>query len=193
MLRRPSLFSLALAFVALPALAHPEHGGAISGMGAGLIHPLLGVDHVLAMLAVGLWARVLGGKAVWMLPGAFVLGVAMGFALALAGVHLPAVEVGVAASVVLLGVLLGAAGRPPLAAAMALAGLFAVLHGHAHGSEFTGAAPAFAKGLLASTAVLHAAGIGLGGLLMSRRQVALTRGVGAAVAGIGLVLLGAGA
>jgi urease accessory protein len=149
----------------------------------------LGLDHVLAMVAVGLWAAFLGGRAVWIVPAAFVSVMTGGFALATEGFTLPAVELGVAGSVVVLGVLIAAAVRLPLALSSSLVGLLAFFHGYAHGLELSGEALVFGIGFGTATALLHAVGIGLG-LVLARRGLMLARGVGGATAAIGLVLLG---
>ncbi|HLB79047.1 MAG TPA: HupE/UreJ family protein, partial [Dongiaceae bacterium] len=129
----------ALLSVSSAALAH-TFGAAGAGFTAGLMHPFGGLDHLLAMLAVGLWAAQQRGRAAWALSGAFVVAMAAGAALALAGVALPAVEAGLAASVLVVGLVVAAALRPSPAAAGALAGLFALWHGHAHGGELPMAA-----------------------------------------------------
>ncbi len=151
--------ALALGLAATPALAHldpGEHGSFL----AGLSHPLVGLDHVLAMVGVGLWGAVLGGHARWALPTAFVGSMVGGFLLALAGVGLPLVEPVVLASVLLLGLAVALLVRMPLGAAGALVGLFGLFHGHAHGGELgTAGALAFGLGFVAATAVLHAAGL----------------------------------
>lgn len=189
MLRRLSLSPLALFATTLPAFAHPGHGSEAGALVAGFTHPLVGLDHVLAMVAVGLWAAFLGGRAAWIVPAAFVSVMAGGFALATGGLALPAVEPGVAGSVVVLGALVTAAVRLPLALAGGLVGLLALFHGHAHGSELTGEALTFGFGFAAATALLHLVGLGLG-LALAGRGSMLARGVGGATAGVGLVLLG---
>lgn len=145
-----------------PALAHPGHlagGGFIDG----LLHPLSGIDHLMAMTAVGVWAARQGGRALWALPAAFVVMLAGGAALGIAGVALPAVEALIAASVVVLGLLAVTNVRVPVAAGVALVGAFAVFHGHAHGAEMPEAAHPllYGAGFLLATALPHAAGIAL--------------------------------
>jgi urease accessory protein len=172
------------------AWAHVEKGSA-AGLLAGLHHPVSGLDHVLAMVSVGLWGAQLGAPAVWLLPVTFPMVMAFGGMLGLAGVRLPAVEVGIAVSALLLGVAVLAAWRPPLWAASALVGCFAVFHGHAHGSEL----PAGASGLLysigfvAATGTLHAVGIGIGAIHRWRWGRAALRGAGACVAAAGCYFL----
>ena len=150
-----------LAFaLAGPALAHTGHaeGG---GFAHGFLHPLAGIDHLLAMVAVGVWAARQGGRAVLALPAAFVVMLAGGAALGMAGVTLPGVEAAIAASVAVLGLLALVNRRVPVAAAMALVGAFAVFHGHAHGAEMPEGAESLRYGLgfVAATALLHTAGI----------------------------------
>lgn len=176
--------------LATPALAHPLAGG---GLVAGLAHPLLGMDHLLAMLAVGLWAAQGGRAARWALPVAFPLAMALGAVLGLAGMALPAVEAGTAASVLVLGLLVALAVRAPLAAGTALVAGFAVLHGHAHAAELPiSASPVlYALGFLATTALLHLTGLALGTGLRLERLAWAVRACGAAIATAGMVMLAA--
>ena len=127
---------LMLALLAIPAWAH-EQSGQAAGFVTGLLHPVSGLDHVLAMVAVGLWGAQLGAPAIWLLPVTFPLVMAIGGFLGLLGVPLPGVEVGIAASAVLLGAMVATESRPPLALAAALVAFFAVFHGNAHGTELT--------------------------------------------------------
>ena len=186
----------ALAFSASPALAHldpTEHGSFM----AGFTHPLFGTDHVLAMVAVGLWAAMLGGRAVWAVPGAFVGVMALGFAASFAGIDLPFVEPTILASVVAIGLLVALAVPVPLSAGMAVVGFFAFFHGYAHGGEM-GEATAFgyAAGFAVATALLHAAGVGLGlGIARALSGGAgqlVTRAAGAVTALAGIWLMVAG-
>lgn len=152
----------AMAIIASPAFAHldpAEHGS----FAAGFTHPLSGADHVLAMVAIGLWAAMLGGRALFVVPSAFVAVMLTGFAAALLAMPLPFVEPVILASVVVLGLLVALAlPVSPLAGAM-VAGFFAFFHGHAHGAETGGAAfLSYAAGFALATALLHAAGIGAG-------------------------------
>lgn len=153
---------LPLLFIALPtaALAHTGHGEA-SGFVHGFMHPVGGLDHILAMVAVGVFAYVLGGKALWLVPLSFVLMMAVGFLLGLGQVDVPFVELGIALSSVVIGAA-AAWGRPmPVAAAMSLVGVFAIFHGHAHGAEMPvdTSGLEYAAGFIVATALLHAAGI----------------------------------
>lgn len=154
---------LALLLIAVPtaAFAHTGHGDT-SGFLHGFMHPVGGIDHILAMVAVGVFAYVLGGKALWLVPLSFVAMMAVGFLLGLGQIDVPFVELGIALSSVVIG---GAAalGRPmPVVAASALVGVFAIFHGHAHGAEMPVDASGFeyAAGFIVATALLHAAGIG---------------------------------
>lgn len=189
-LARPAL-ALVLALAAAPALAHPDHGTA--SLASGLAHPLGGLDHLLAMLAVGLFAARQRGGARWMLPAGFVLAMLGGAALSAAGIALPAVETGIAASVLVFGLLIASLARLPLAAALPLVAAFALFHGHAHHAEMgAGSAFAYTAGFALATAALHLAGLGLARLLPDTRAGRLALRVGGgAIAGAGVVLLGA--
>jgi len=146
---------------ATPALAHLPPGEYGSFL-AGVTHPVFGLDHVLAMVAVGLWAAQIGGRAVFWVPTAFVLAMLAGFGLALAGLPLPLVEPAILASIVVLGVAVALAFRPDRRLAMAVVAGLALFHGHAHGGELGGAqAVQFGAGFAVATALLHAAGIGV--------------------------------
>lgn len=154
---------LALLLIAVPTAAFAHAGnGDTAGLVHGFMHPIGGLDHILAMVAVGVFAVVLGGRALWLVPASFVAMMVVGFGLGVSGIALPGVELGIALSSIIIG---GAAalGRPmPVAAAMALAGVFAVFHGHAHGAEMPARALGFeyAAGFVLATAALHLAGIG---------------------------------
>lgn len=155
---------LALLLV-VPALAHAHTGaGHANGFMDGLDHPLHGLDHLLAMIAVGLWAAQLGGRAVWAVPASFVGVMALGGFMGAAGWNLPMVETGILLSVFLLGLLLVFAVRLPLWAGSGLVAFFALFHGYAHGAEMPhGASSAlYAGGFVLATAALHSVGIGLG-------------------------------
>jgi len=177
-----------LVLLATPALAHTGAGAA--GFGAGLWHPLLGLDHLLAMVAVGLLAGSQRGAAVWLWPASFVAAMVAGGSLALNGVGLSLVEPMVLASVLVLGAMLVAGVRPALPAGVGLVGLLALFHGHAHGSEIAEGASgiAYAAGFALSTAVLHGAGV----LLALGTRPAASKALGAAITagGLGLALLG---
>ncbi|WP_223475775.1 HupE/UreJ family protein [Oricola indica] len=190
--------SLALAFLlsaAAPAFAHlnPDEHGSFS---AGFSHPMFGADHILAMVAVGLWAWMIGGRAIWIVPAAFVGTMLVGFALALAGVPLPFVEPAILASVVALGLLVAVAVKLPAGPAAVVVGVFALFHGHAHGGEIgTAGELGYAAGFAIATAILHAIGLGLGFALSrifgesDRRAHLLARVLGGLTAVSGLYLM----
>lgn len=194
-MKRPLRLALTAATLLFPALAqaHPGHEGheLTWDFSAGAAHPLSGLDHLLAMVAVGLWAAQLGGRARWLVPAAFVGVMALGGALGQSGVVVvPGVEQGIAASVLVLGLLIAAAVRLPVAAGMALVGGFAVFHGFGHGAEMpaTAGGLGYGAGFVAATAALHAAGLGLG-LLAGKFSPGATRIAGWGVAAAGVVIL----
>jgi urease accessory protein len=145
------------------AFAHVLKGEAV-GFLTGFLHPISGPDHVLAMVAVGLWGAQLGAPAIWVLPVAFPMVMAVGGMLGLLGVPLPGAEYGIAASGILLGAAVMFEARPPLFLAAALVGFFAIFHGHAHGTELPAGQSAllYSMGFVIATGCLHAAGIGIG-------------------------------
>lgn len=151
--------------LAAPVMAHTGHDHVhASGFGAGLFHPVSGWDHILAMVAVGLWAAQRGGRSLWALPVAFVGVMALGALAGLAGLPVPLVEAGIASSMLVLGLLVATAVRLPMVAAVGLTGLFAFFHGHAHGTELSAgmSATGYMLGFAISTMALHGAGIGAG-------------------------------
>ncbi len=176
---------MSLAIASL-AFLHEESGVA-AGLFAGLRHPFAGLDHVLAMLAVGLWGAQLGAPYVWVLPIAFPLVMATGAALALLGIPLPGVEIGIALSALLLGVLVLLEARPPVAVAATLVGVFATCHGHAHGVELPEGTSGvlYSAGFVVATGTLHALGIALGTLRRWKRGRVAIRcaGLGVAIGG----------
>ena len=187
--------SLALAAVAVlvagPALAHPGH--VADTLAAGLMHPLTGVDHILAMAAVGLMAAQRGGKALWLWPAAFVAAMLAGYGLGAAQPGAPMFEPGVLASVMVLGALVAAQAQVPLAAGAGLIGAFGLCHGYVHGAESpAGAGLAFPIGFALATAGLHGAGIaaGLSARRIGRDQLVRLAGGGVTVAGLVLALAG---
>lgn len=196
--RIPSFLALAATVLALPGAAL-AHVGAAAGPGpgqallSGLAHPIGGADHLLAMVAVGLWAALIGGRALWALPLAFVGAMFAGGLAGAAGLILPGVEPMILASVVVLGAAVGLALRPgPLHAAAAVA-LFGLVHGQAHGVEAPATGMAgYAAGFALATMALHVAGIGLGRALMRAAGPVLPRGAGAATALAGMALVVAG-
>ena len=172
------------------ALAH-VHVGASAGFAPGFLHPLLGLDHLVAMVAVGLWGAFLGPPAIWALPVVFPLVMAVGGALGIAGLPLPGVEAGIAVSGLVLGLMVAGAVEAPIWLAGLIVGGFALLHGHAHGAELpkgAGALP-FVAGFVVATGLLHLAGIALGGLRLWRGGDWIVRGLGLAIAATGAVFL----
>ena len=191
--RSLKLLSLAAAATAGFSTAALAHVGDHSHMSftEGMLHPFSGLDHVLAMVAVGLWASQLGGRALWLLPLTFPAVMAVGAALGLSGVTLPWVEIGIAGSVMVLGAVVALALRPSLAISIPLIGAFALLHGYTHGIELPASASAlsYGAGFIAATLVLHAVGIATG-LIGGRLPVRFAaRTTGGAIAVLGVVLL----
>ena len=176
-------------FAPAAALAHTGHDA--SGLAHGLVHPLTGVDHVLAMVAVGLLAAQYGGRALWLVPLSFVVAMAIAGAIGMVGIAAPVAEVGIGVSVVVLGLAIAFQLKPPTFVAMAAVGFFALFHGYAHGVDLPDGPTGhwFALGFLLATSLLHSTGVGLGLLLQreasSRRLIQAGGGamalVGAAV------------
>ena len=186
---------IAAAIILAPtaAFAHPAVGDG-NGFVHGLAHPLGGLDHVLAMVAVGVFAWQLGGRALWAVPASFVLVMALGGVLGMAGIPVPGVEIGVAVSVIVLGAVVAFRVKASVALAMALVALFAVFHGHAHGTEvpFAAASALYAAGFMLATAFLHLTGIALGfmiGRLGEAYGRLVYRSAGSLVALAGLAIL----
>lgn len=193
----PTRFFATLVFIAAatPALAHPGHAsGTDHSFLSGLLHPITGIDHILAMVAVGLWAASLGGRSILLVPAGFAGFMAAGFALAVASVPLPYVEPMILGSVVVLGLLVAAAVRLPAVPAALFVGLFAIFHGHAHGSEMgESSALAYGAGFLIATIALHAVGIWLAAALSRLDQRDLpVRALGAVTAFTGALIFVAG-
>ena len=158
-MRKLPLIVLAILF---PTVAFAHTGpGETSGVLLGLEHPLTGIDHIIVMVAVGVLAVVLGGRARWLLPFSFIAMMVVGFLLGRTGVNVPLVELGIALSGIAIGAAAAMARQIPTAAAMALVGVFAIFHGHAHGSEMAAGASGlqYALGFVVSTALLHLAGV----------------------------------
>jgi|TARA_R110001632_G_scaffold196061_2_gene318065 urease accessory protein len=178
-------------FATIPALAlaHPGHEHTTSFM-SGFMHPMGGLDHLLAMLAIGLWAASLGGRALWAIPTAFVGTMLVGGGLAVAGVQVPFIEQGIILSVILMGALLVGAARFPVAICAGIAGLFAVFHGAAHGLEMplNANGAEYALGFAVATALLHLVGIGFGAVIARFQAPIITRVTGSLIAVAGLFL-----
>lgn len=200
-MRRPAslaLIATAFAAIAAPAAAHVSgahvHAG---GFASGLAHPIGGLDHLLAMVAVGLLAARRGGHALWLFPATFVGVMILGAALGAANIGLPLVEPGIAASVLVLGLLLAWAGKLPEAVGVGLCAVFAVFHGHAHGTELAQGAGllTYIAGFSIATAALHGVGIGLGlgaaQVFARREEIAVwtLRSAGTAMAVVGSLMM----
>lgn len=187
---------IALAFCTIlisagPAAAHVG-GGLAGGFGSGFAHPLLGLDHIAAMVAVGLWGAFLGAPAIWVLPIVFPLVMAFGGILGILGVPLPGIEIGIAISAVVLGLMVALAVKPHLAIAAIIVGAFAIFHGYAHGTELPedSNAVAYSAGFVIATGVLHLCGIAIGLLTHWPAGRIAVRFAGSAIAVAGLVSLG---
>ena len=193
-LRLATALAAAAPPVLVPALAsaHPGHDAA--DLVHGFIHPLGGIDHILAMVAVGLIAARMGGRALWLVPASFVLTMAFAGLVGMTGVIVTGAEAGIALSVLVLGAMIAFGMRLPVAAVMGMVGFFALFHGYAHGAEMpaTASGLAFGAGFVAATALLHALGIALGlalgstGTTFSRPTLRLG---GSAILLVGAVLL----
>ena len=191
--RHASLAALVAVVMAGFSSAALAHVGDHSHMGfaEGLRHPLTGLDHMLVMVAVGLWASQLGRRAMWLLPATFPAVMAVGAAIGVSGVALPWVEIGIAGSVLVLGAAVALALRPSLAVSVPLIALFALLHGYSHGVELPASASAltYGAGFVAATLALHVVGIGVGlsaGLIPVRF---VARTAGGAIAAVGFLLV----
>ena len=187
------LITIYLLATSSAAFAHPGHN--VTGLAAGLMHPFSGFDHLLAMVAVGLWAaqgntKKRGGRKVWLLPATFMAMMAAGAGIAIQWQYLPLVESGIAASVLALGLLIALSLRLPVMLSVAVTALFGLMHGYAHGLELPESAvpSAYAMGFLAATATLHLTGI-TAGILTRNRFAFLARSLGIAIAASGAWML----
>ncbi|PRD44955.1 urease accessory protein [Phyllobacterium phragmitis] len=185
--------SITAAFTPSIAWAHSETGAA-AGFSHGFLHPLTGADHMLAMIAVGILAYQIGGRALWLVPISFLLFMVAGGALGITGANIPHVELGIALSVIILGAAIALGIAAPLIVTMSVVGIFAIFHGHAHGAEMPGSSNAlgYALGFVSATALLHLGGIGIGMLIGragARHEPTLVRAAGGlmTVAGLGIL------
>ncbi|MGF6177321.1 HupE/UreJ family protein [Ensifer sp. 4252] len=194
---KPRLYSIAAAtltaaslLLSPPAFAH-DAAGVAGGGASGFMHPLLGWDHIAAMVAVGIWGAFLGAPAIWVLPVVFPMVMAFGGALGIVGVPLPGVELGIALSAIVLGLMVALAARPPIWVAALFVGAFAIFHGHAHGTELPAAADgvAFAGGFVLATGLLHLSGIALGLLTKWDFGRLAIRALGGGIAAAGVAFL----
>lgn len=173
------------------AAAHSDGAALAGGFASGLLHPVQGLDHVVAMVGVGLWGAFLGAPAIWLLPVVFPLVMALGGLLGLAGVPLPGVEVGIALSALVIGAMVAFKLRPPMLLAALIVAAFAIFHGHAHGTALPASANplAYSLGFVVATGLLHLAGIAFGLLVRWPIGVAAVRTGGGAIAAAGLFFL----
>ena len=185
-----ALIALVLTAGAIPVQAH-DFTGVAGGFVSGFMHPLNGPDHMAAMVAVGLWGAVLGAPALWALPMLFPLIMALGGVLGILGVPLPLVEIGIAVSAILLGLMVALVVRPPLWVAAMIVAFFAIFHGHAHGSELPDAAHAlgYSGGFVVATGLLHLFGISIGLVSSIPNGEYFVRGGGVIIALIGIYYL----
>jgi urease accessory protein len=174
-MKKRLLFSLlmlgAMFFHPISVLAHMGVNEA-TGFSSGISHPIVGTDHLLAMVAVGLWAAQMGGNAIWVVPSSFVTLMTFGGVFAISGIHVPYVEEAILISVLVLGVLIAAASKLSLVTSASIVGIFAMYHGHAHGSEMPLAigAISYSLGFAFGTVLLHAIGIG-GGIILQKMNI----------------------
>lgn len=187
---RFTVLLVGLLFLAQTASAH-EASSVAGGFASGFMHPILGWDHVAAMVAVGLWGAVLGQPAIWILPVTFPLVMALGGALGVTGIDLPGVEIGIALSALVLGAMVLSAARPPLWLAAMIVAAFAIFHGHAHGTELPSAVSplAYSVGFVVSTGLLHMCGIAFGLLTRWHAGTLLVRAGGVVIALAGALFL----
>ena len=182
-----TLSATLLMLVPTLVLAHQE-AGQVTGFVSGLEHPISGMDHVVAMIAVGLWGAVLGPPAIWVLPVAFPMMMAFGGFMGLLGIPVPSIEIGIAVSAIVLGAMVLIQARPPLWVAALLVAIFAIFHGYAHGRELPAGANAllYSLGFVVATGLLHLVGILLGEAhrWALGRQIVRAAGGGIAVAGL---------
>jgi urease accessory protein len=191
-MRRAIAILAGLALVLSGADAAFAHvGGQLGGFVSGFEHPLFGYDHLLAMLAVGIWGAQMGGRSVWTLPVTFPLIMALGGILGMTGVPIPNVELGIALSILVLGLAIAFAWRPFEPVALLIIAAFAIFHGYAHGAELPAAADpaAYSVGFVAATGTIHVAGIGIGLMLGRLLNGWVSRGLGGAIAAGGLYFL----
>lgn len=177
-------------FVVTNAHGHAEVGVA-GGLVNGFLHPIYGLDHLVAMVAVGLWGAQLGNPAIWLLPITFPIVMAIGALLGVVGVPLPAIEVGISASAIILGAMVALALRPPLWIAALIVAAFAIWHGYAHGNELPDAVNplAYGVGFVVATGLLHLCGIVLGVLVHWPVGASVVRISGGGIAALGLYFL----
>lgn len=179
-------WSLLLIFLPSTAAAHTGTGD-VGGLISGMRHPISGLDHIVAMVAVGIWGAFIGGRAMWLLPVVFPVVMAFGGGLGVLGVPFPGIETGIALSAITLGAMVALAARPPLWVAALIVGFFAIFHGYAHGAELPEAANplTYAVGFVVVTGLLHLSGIAIGLLVRWPWGKITVRAAGVVIAGIG--------
>jgi urease accessory protein len=184
-----SLLAVSIMVTAMPALAHTG-SNASSGLVEGFVHPFGGLDHTLAMVAAGLFAAVLGGRAFWAVPASFISMMLVGGVVGFMDVEIPGVEAGIAISVIILGAVLAAGSRCLISVAMMLTGIFAIFHGYAHGAEMPteAAAALYCLGFVLATGLLHGTGLAIGLALGRRQMIHRLAGAGISIAGLALAL-----
>ncbi len=182
----PAFLNAAVLAFAQPALAH-EQAGVAGGLASGMLHPLTGVDHVIAMVAVGIWGAQLGAPEIWLLPVTFPLVMAFGGVIGVQRIPLPMPETVIALSAIVLGAAVAVRARVPFVAAVAVVAAFAIFHGHAHGVELPGAASplAYGAGFVIATGLLHLCGIAIGALSRWPAGERFIQALGAAIAALG--------
>jgi urease accessory protein len=183
----------AIVFLPVAASAHPGAAGHMHGFAYGVAHPFSGIDHVLAMVAVGLFAAHLGGRALWLVPLSFVSVMTLAGAAGMSGTALPFAEIGIALSVIVLGLAVALRLNVPAFAAAAVCGIFAVFHGYAHGAEMPASTSgaSYGLGFICATLLLHATGVGLGvaiGRTGQGGRIAQIGGAAISAAGVALLL-----
>ena len=189
-MRKISAIFIALLF-AIPSVALAHTNGTVhSDFMHGFTHPLGGFDHLLAMVAVGIWGAQIGGRAIWVLPSLFVIALVLGGALGLSGIVLPFIESGIIASVLILGVMIATASKLPLVVSSSIVAIFAIFHGSAHGAEMPASISAawYAIGFAMASALLHFSGMGIGSLLKKDKKLIISRVTGSVITLLGVYL-----
>ena len=190
---RPLSTAIVALMLTQPAFAH-EQAGVAGGLVSGLLHPVTGLDHLVAMVAVGIWGAQLGAPAIWVLPITFPLVMAVGGVLGVLKIPLPMPEVIIAVSALILGLAVATRLRIPFTAAAIVVAVFAIFHGYVHGAELPGSANplAYGVGFVTATGLLHLCGIAIGTLTRWSAGERVIQGLGAGIAGLGCYFLAQG-
>ena len=188
---RRATFIFVLLFLFVPQLWAHQTGDVAGGLLSGFLHPITGLDHVVAMVAVGLWGAQLKRPAIWLLPIVFPMIMAFGGSLGVAGVPVPGIEIGIAVSAIVLGMMVLFAIKPPLWMAIVIVAFFAIFHGHAHGTELPGSAQplAYGVGFVTTTGLLHVSGIAIGTIYKWKQGQVVVKALGAGIGLVGLYFL----